>query len=152
MRRSRRGKNPRGLSLHLAIQPELRRGVDEGLHLCCHIPVACWAAEDHAIRCAKIVERAFWDRRLRVVYLLRITALFVQILYSIRKLPGPTQYHVGSSYTLCSFFHGLSHRQNVYIDCVVHHENFHLRFSLRRDSRAAKRQSQRKLLRELPFR
>src|SRR5258708_40285741 len=96
MRRSRRGKNPRWLSLHFAVQPELRRGVDEGLHLRCHIPVARWAAKDHAIRGAKIVERALWDRRLRDVYLLRITALFVQILYSIRKLPSPTQDDIGS--------------------------------------------------------
>ena len=75
MRRGRRGKNPRWLSLHLAVQPELRRGVDEGLHLRRHIPVACWAAKDHAIRGAKIVERALWDRRLRVGGFSPITAI-----------------------------------------------------------------------------
>src|SRR5258708_28634025 len=117
VRRSRGGKNPRRLTLQLAVQPELRCGVDERLHLRCHIPVACWAAEDYAICGAKIVERAFWDRRLRVVYLLRITALFIQVLYSIRKLPGPTQHDVGSSYALCSSFNALINPQTVSMNC-----------------------------------
>ena len=120
----RASKHARRFTFHLAFEPEACGRIDELLHLRSHIAVAGRRADEHAVSCTQVVERANWDVLLLLAHLTQIFVVSGFLEYDV-ELFHASEEHFGSFDRFSAFFDSLRQLKNVSIKGVIDDEDFH---------------------------